>query len=146
MLRNRLWMACVAAISCWYVLLPVSIAIEPVEIKPLPVPPAAATLQPMRPVEQVAPPVITSFCNLQPLYLCLKAPYCGKPGPCPPPCDYAKCCVPYCSKPLPCPPSPCQQWCPDLYCPKPPVCCFPGNPCGHCDTCAKHGCLHHGKK
>lgn len=148
MFQPRLWIAGCAAIGCWYVLLPMSIAIEPVQIKPLPAPmlqsaPLAAVRQPAEPVAMPQP--VAPNC-LQPLYLCLKAPYCGKPRPCPPPCDYDRCCVPYCAKPRPCPPSPCQQWCPDIYCSKPRVCCFPGNPCGHCDACAKSGCLHHGKK
>lgn len=104
----------------------------------------AGSLEPVaiKPAPQVAP-ATPAQCWV-PLFWCYKAPYTCKPLPCQS-CDYAKCCLPYCDKPLPCaPPSP--GVCHDCYLPKSPVCCFPGNPCGHCAACAKHGCLKHDKK
>ncbi|QDT75812.1 hypothetical protein [Lacipirellula limnantheis] len=63
-----------------------------------------------------------------PHYLCLCAPYCPKPMPCPNPC-YECVCDDYCPKPMPCP-NPCYECVCDDYCPKPYPCPLPQPLCG----------------
>lgn len=63
-----------------------------------------------------------------PHYLCLCAPYCPKPMPCPNPC-YECVCDDYCPKPMPCP-NPCYECVCDDYCAKPYPCPLPQPLCG----------------